>query len=177
MSKLLKYARYENERRFLLARLPADLPAHETHDLADLYLDGTRLRLRLARGPDGEVVERKLNQKILDPGGDPARRVITSVYLDAAEYERLAVLPGRRLEKRRHTYLAAGCQCGVDAFAGPLAGLVLAEIESEDLAALRALPLPAFAHCEVTEHEAFTGGRLAHEPERALAEARRLLAR
>ena len=122
MSKLLKYARYENERRFLLARLPADLPAHETQDLADLYLDGTRLRLRLARGPGGEVVDRKLNQKILDPAGDPARRVITSVYLDTDEYERLAALPGRRLAKRRHAYLVDGRHHGVDVFAGPLAG-------------------------------------------------------
>ena len=43
-------------------------------------------------------------------------------------------------------------------------------------AELRALPLPAFAHCEVTELPLFTGGELARgDPVRALYEARRLL--
>ena len=177
MSKPLKYAHYEDERRFLLAEPPADLAPGAYQDLDDLYVDGTRLRLRVARGPDGAVVERKLNQKLLDPAGDPARRIITSLYLDEVEHARLAALPGRRLAKRRHAYLSGGQRYGVDVFAGSLAGLVLAELALPDLAALHALPLPPFARCEVTALPVFTGGMLAREPERALHEARVLLAR
>jgi hypothetical protein len=178
MSKLLKYARFERERRFLLPALPAGLdPGRDFQRLSDLYLDGTRLRLREVRAPDGAIVERKLNQKLPDPEGHAGRRVITSLYLDAAEYAVLSTLPGRRLEKRRHPFACAGHVFGIDVFAGLLAGLVLAEVELESDAELSALPAPPFARCEVTALPLFTGGALAREdPARVLAEARRLLA-
>jgi hypothetical protein len=62
---------------------------------------------------------------------------------------------------------------GIDVFGGALAGLVLAELALDSEAELRALPLPGFAHCEVTELPLFTGGELVREPEHALREARR----
>lgn len=129
------------------AALPAGLdPGRDFQRLSDLYLEGTRLRLREVRAPDGAIVERKLNQKLPDPEGHAGRRVITSLYLDAAEYALLSAL-------------------------------VLAEVELETDAELAALPLPAFARCEVTALPLFTGGALAREdPARVLAEARRLLA-
>ncbi len=177
MSKLLKYARFERERRFLLPALPAGLdPSRGFQHFFDLYLDGTRLRLREVRAPDGTTVERKLNQKLPDPEGAPERRIITSVYLDVAEYALLSALPGRWLEKRRHPLVFAGRTFGVDAFAGPLAGLVLAEVELDSDAELAALAVPPFARCEVTALPLFTGGALAGaDPARVLAEARRLL--
>ena len=177
MSKLLKYARIERERRFLLATLPAGLdPGRGYERLSDLYLEGTRLRLREVSAPDGRVVERKLNQKLPDPEGAPERRVITSLYLEAADYALLAGLPGQRLAKRRHRHACDGHTFGIDVFEGPLAGLVLAEVEAASDAELAALPVPPFAHCEVTAERLFTGGALAREdPARVLAEARRLL--
>lgn len=55
---------------------------------------------------------------------------------------------------------------------------MLAEVELESDAALGALPLPVFAHCEVTALPLFTGGALARQdPARVLREARTLLAR
>jgi CYTH domain-containing protein len=140
IGKLTKYARPENERRFLLARLPEDVdPAVGYEQLDDLYLDGTRLRLRHVRSSAGEVIERKLTQKLPDPAGQPARRLLTTLYLDAAEYELLARLPGRRLSKRRHRLVHAGRRFAIDAFGGPLAGLLLAEAELESEAALAML--------------------------------------
>jgi len=178
MSKLLKYARIERERRFLLARLPASIdPAAGYRRIEDRYLDRTRLRLRRVSSPAGAVIELKLNQKLSAPSGDAAHRVLTSVYLDAAEYAALATLPGRRLEKRRHDFAHQGRAFGIDVFAGALAGLVLAEIALESEAELRALPLPSFARCEVTALPLFTGGELARrEPAEILAEMQRLLA-
>ena len=45
--KALKYARAELERRFLLARAP-DGPCIRRAVISDLYITGTRLRLRRA---------------------------------------------------------------------------------------------------------------------------------
>ena len=177
MGAPLKYARIERERRFLLAALPPEAErAARWEQFDDLYLAGTTLRLRVVRAPDGSVRERKLNQKLPDPEGHAGRRVITSLYLDAAEHALLSALPGRRLEKRRYAHAFAGRAFGVDVFEGPLAGLVLAEVELESDAELAALPLPPFARCEVTALPLFTGGALAREdPARVLAETRRLL--
>jgi hypothetical protein len=177
MSKLLKYARVEHERRFLLARLPEALDPDAGYErISDLYLAGTRLRLRLVLTPAGEVIERKLNQKLPDPDGAAERRIITSVYLDAAEYALLARLPGSRLEKRRYRQPFGAHTFAFDVFEGSLAGLVLAELELTPAAARGALALPDFTGCEVTALALFTGGALAGaDPARVLAEARRLL--
>jgi len=177
MSKLLKYARVERERRFLLAGLPAGVDAASGYrELSDLYLDGTRLRLRLVTAPDGAVLERKLTQKLLGPDPRPERRILTTLYLDAAEFERLAALSGRRLAKRRHTLVSGGRPFAIDVFLGPLEGLVLAEIALEDEEVLRALAPPPFARADVTDVVLFTGGELARsDPAQVLAEARRRL--
>jgi hypothetical protein len=177
MSKPLEYARIERERRFLLAALPAGIdPSSGYQQIDDLFIEGTRLSLRSVNSPEGELIEQKLNQKREAPSGDAAHRIITSVYLDPAEYARLAALPDRRLEKRRYAHAHEGRAYGIDVFAGPLTGLLLAEIELDTEGGLRALPLPAFAHCEVTELPVFTGGELARgDPARVQREARRLL--
>ncbi len=65
-----KYALVERERRFLVAELPASEPV-ATRRIEDVYVTGTRIRLRRSEGTvDGhhEVV-RKLTQKIAEPGG------------------------------------------------------------------------------------------------------------
>jgi CYTH domain-containing protein len=174
----MKYARIERERRFLLAELPAGIDLTAGYrQLDDLYLDGTRLRLRSVTAPGGAILEQKLGQKVSAPGGAPTHRLITSLYLEPAEYALLATLPGRRLAKRRYAFPHAGLGFVIDVFLGALAGLLLAEIALDSDAAERALALPPFAHCEVTALPLFTGGALAREdPALVLREARRLLA-
>ena len=173
----MKYARIERERRFLLATLPGGVDlAVGYRQLDDLYLDGTRLRLRSVTAPDGSILEQKLGQKRLAPSEAPGHRLITSVYLEPAEYALLARLPGWRLAKRRYDFPHAGQAFVIDVFLGALSGLLLAEIAFDSDAAERALALPRFAHCEVTALAQFAGGALAtSEPGDVLREARRLL--
>jgi hypothetical protein len=59
---IMKYARTERERRFLLQRLPDGLPVAYRR-IRDWYLDGTRLRLRCVEDGDGNVLDLKLGQK------------------------------------------------------------------------------------------------------------------
>jgi hypothetical protein len=178
-AKLLKYARVERERRFLLDALPPEAAGGDWEQFDDLYFPGTTLRLRRVTGPDGAVRERKLNQKLPAPDGAPHARVITSVYLDEADFALLARLPGGApLAKRRHRLAWEGRGLGVDVFLGPLTGLVLAEVELDSEAALHAFAPPPFARREVTEDALFTGGSLATgDPEAILKHARALLQR
>lgn len=166
----LKYARIEHERRFLLRTIPAGMSA-KARTIEDLYVDGTRLRVRKVSS-NGDI-ERKLGQKLtLDDG----RRIITSIYLSSAEHARLDALPGARIAKMRHRCVERGLDYAIDVFGGSLAGVVIAEIEAQSDEALRALPTPTFAHCEITDRPELTGYALAVAPAAALAFARRLLA-
>ena len=142
-----RYARLEDEQRFLLRGLPAGL--EEPRLIVDRYLIGTRLRLREVTA-EGRIV-RKLGHKVCPDPRRPSRIWHTTCYLDEAELEMLASLPTHVLTKRRWTVRGGGC---VDELLGPLEGLILAEGER---------PLePPFPHAgEVTDDQRFGGGALA----------------
>ena len=159
------------ERRFLVSGLPAENPT-AVRSITDLYIDGTRIRLRLAKGVVDGVPEtqRKLTQKMPDRTGPIGRcGTITTMYLDEAEYGIFAGLRGRWLTKQRLSFPPMG----VDVFAGPLAGLMVAEVEFVDDDAMAAFIPPAWCGREITNEPLLTGAHLAaiswlsHEDARA----------
>jgi CYTH domain-containing protein len=151
-----KYARPELERRFLLDAVPDGLVLKGW--IEDRYVDGTRLRLRRVTSADGSVVH-KLGQKVRVAPDDPSVIWLTTFYLDEAEHDLLSALPGRPLVKDRFDW--PGTSCVVDVFAGPLAGLVLAEVERTDGVALEAVDPPPGTVREVSHDDRFAGGSLA----------------
>lgn len=98
----------------------------------------------------------KLGKKY--PGAGLSSRPMTNIYLDAAEYGALAVLPAAALVKWRHD---VGGGFAIDVFEGALAGLMLAEISADDDVALAAIVMPSWCTMEVTEDVAYAGGTLA----------------
>ena len=161
-----RYARPERERRFLLA---SDPPAGDAlRTIEDRYLDGTRLRLRRVTGAGSPVF--KLTQKVRLSAEDPAEVALTNTYLSAEEYDVLAGLPGRVLTKTRRVCRVEEWDFVVDAFQGRLSGLLLAEVEVDDLHAQ--LPRPPWLGREVTHEDRYSGGALAYADDRAI---RRLL--
>jgi hypothetical protein len=139
----MKYAHVERERRFLLDALP-DLSGARVLRITDRYLDGTRLRLRLVE-EEGHPAVHKLGQKIRLDG--VSTNAHTTMYLTAEEYAGLQHLPGRVLSKTRHLLDGWAFDVHDD-------GLLLAESE------VAADPWFPFVR-EVTDDEAFSGGRLA----------------
>jgi CYTH domain-containing protein len=152
-----KYAWVERERRWLARAVPMDrVTAVEA--ITDLYVTGTRLRLREAIPADGAPPMRRLTRKA---DVDARTRLLTSIYLAEAEFALLAGLPGQRIRKVRHRLVAEdGVVLSIDRFEGPLAGLLLAEAEFETPKALAAFPSPDFAVREVTDDARYTGGQL-----------------
>jgi len=152
---LPKYALIERERRWLVQadRLPPLPAAHRL--IEDRYIIGTRLRLRRIMHSDGGAVEHKLTRKC--DSDDARARPIVTAYLDAAEHAVVAALPANAIRKRRHHVDGFS----VDVFAGPLAGLVLAEHEAPDADTLSTLVLPAWLGADVTEIPSYQGGHLA----------------
>ena len=151
-----KYAAIERERRWLCAGLP-NMPVLRAEAIEDLYVEGSRLRLRRATPVGGGAPILRLSKKA---DLAPERRLITTLYLSPAEYALFEGLPGRPMRKTRHYYAGDGVTLSVDRFEGPLAGLFLAEAEFGDDAAMAAFPHPGFALREVTDDPRYTGGEL-----------------
>ena len=118
-----KYARIERERRFLVAEFPSGGRPVRVTEIVDRYFPGTTLRLRrmTARVGEGATEIFKLTQKVRSESGGPERGLITNTHLSETEYELLARLPGDDLRKTRFSI-----RRGVDVFAPPLDGLILA---------------------------------------------------
>ncbi len=154
--KALKYARIERERRFLLSRLPPGAPVRRA-EITDRYLQGTRLRLRevVETTTTGTTTVRKLTQKVFPAGGTPG--LVTTMYVDEAEFARLRALPGTDMTKIRYSFPPLG----IDVFTGVLEGLVLAEAEFASDEEAGTLPPPPEAVADVSADPRFTGGRLA----------------
>ena len=153
-----KYSVGEYERRFLLDALPPG--ATDPRRIVDLYLEGTRLRLRTVERPDAGT-ERKLGHKRRLAADDPRAILHTSMYLDENEHRALAALPARRLVKIRWAVEVDGRQGSANVFQESLEGLILLEVDLGDPSLLDGFVPPAWAGAEVTEDEAFTGGQLA----------------
>lgn len=150
-----KYTAVERERRWLCHEVPRHL-IRETLVVTDVYISGTRLRLREMRPRDGAPALFKLTRKA---DLDPQRRLLTTIYLSEEEFAVFArTMAGPRLTKIRHRlHNPRGLLMSVDEFQGDLAGLILAEAEFESDPDLSTFPTPEFAIREVTNDTRYTG--------------------
>jgi CYTH domain-containing protein len=167
---LPKYARLENERRFLVAVAPG-LP-EAFRRIEDRYLIGARLRLRSMTDSVTGLRELKFCKKY--EGDDPVSGPVTNLYLSEAEHAVLGGAPARVIVKRRYRVEHDGRGFGVDVFEGELAGLVLCEAEADSREAIMALAFPPWAVREVTADPFFTGGHLSTITATELAEKLRV---
>lgn len=151
-----KYAHAERERRWLV-HADAAPAGDDPIAIVDRYITGTRLRLREMRR--GDDVVWKLTKKY--DCADPLARPIVTAYLSRAEYDVLATLPAVTLAKRRYRVSEGGHDFSLDRFDGPLAGLMLAELEIDDDAVLRALADPAWTVRDVSDDARYQGATLA----------------
>jgi len=157
-----KYALVERERRYLLQDLPEGLARTDPHvQITDNYITGTRLRIRKVRDPGTNKWTVKFTQKFPIEPNDLSRTLITNTYLNAIEAETLSVFNSNEIRKNRYYFNYDGKKFSIDMFLGDLFGLVLAEVSFETDEELINFPKPDFALAEVTNQEAFSGGRLA----------------
>lgn len=152
------YTSVEHERRWLCREVPRERIVR-SESITDLYVAGTRLRLREAR-PMGDGAPKLRFSRKADV--DTRTRLITSIYLPEEEFAVLAAsLPGVRIRKLRHRLKSApDVAMHVDEFQDALVGLIMVEAECNTAHRLANLPMPDFAVREVTDDPGFTGGLL-----------------
>jgi CYTH domain-containing protein len=157
-----KYARFELERRFLVARVPEGVAEGLGWLVSDRYIKDTRLRLRRMEPIHGGETIFKLGQKDVPVPPDFSRMTITNIYLSPSEYAVLSELEAHELHKVRHSVEYDGRIFSVDVFDMHLTGLVLAEVSFESAEEMdQQIDLPPWIGGEVSNDIRFTGGALA----------------
>ena len=159
-----KYARFELERRFVVARVPEEAAEGRRWSISDRYIKNTHLRLRRMEPIHGGETIFKLGQKHVPAPPDFSRMTITNIYLSPTEYAVLSELPADELHKVRHAVEYDGRIFSVDVFDSRLTGLVLAEVSfesAEEIDEKEKIGLPPWIGAEVSNDIRFTGGALA----------------
>ena len=145
---------FEIERRFLVSGPAWRDAATRTRRLVQGYLareDGVAVRLRL--------IEDRARLTIKGPGGLVRPEFEYDIPHDEAAAMLDALCAGRRIAKTRHDVPHDGLLWEVDVFEGPLAGLVIAEVELP--AADHPLALPSWAGREITGDARYANAVLA----------------
>ncbi|HKR36264.1 MAG TPA: hypothetical protein VJT10_15590 [Steroidobacteraceae bacterium] len=153
MTEPPKYSLMEIERRWLVDLSAVDLRSTPFREIDDLYIEGSRLRLRSISGSN------ELTFKLCKKYGKRTAlsEPITNLYLTDEEYRRLAVLPGHRTRKRRYS-LQVG---SLDVYVEPNQGLAVLEVEFADERSAKEFAPPHFATREITGEAEFSGASLA----------------
>lgn len=156
-----KYAKEEQERKFLLSSNPIRNTYHKKKVIEDKYLVDTQLRLR--RTMEDGIVEYKLTKKILLEKGDDLsiNHWVSTVYLSESEYRLLLKLEGYSLKKvRYYLELEDGRWVGIDEIKLDTGMIWIAEVEF-DAEASKVITLPFEIEKEVTFDERYNGNEVA----------------
>jgi len=150
-----KYSAMEIERRWLVdLSLAMDLSCASFRKIEDLYIEGSRLRLRKITECDGGCIF-KLGKKY--GKSSTASEPVTTLYLTEAEHVRFSKLPGAATLKRRYS-VAGGA---IDIYQRPRPGLAVFEIEFHDEESATSYRPPPFVTREITGESSFSGVSLA----------------
>ena len=110
-----RYARIEREQRWVLGARPDGLDRPVS--IVDLYVRGTRLRLR--RMEDRDSLVYKLGQKVRVTPDSPESVKLTNIYVSEGEYDVLVRLGGDEIRKTRWRWAGGERAMAVDEFPAP----------------------------------------------------------
>ena len=155
MSDAPKYSAIEIERRWLVdLAAVGDLSLSPFREIEDLYVSGSRLRLRKIADSSGATTfkfGKKYGKRALS--AEP----VTNLYLTELEHRQLSALPGATTLKRRYS-VAGGA---LDIYHRPNPGLAVYEVEFDDEASAQLFQPPHFVTREITAESSFSGVSLA----------------
>jgi CYTH domain-containing protein len=146
----------EIERKFLVEEVPAEVEIGSEVEIAQGYLALGEAQVRLRRQGDATLLAAKRGHGLI--------RDEVEIPLAPEPFEELWPLTeGRRLEKARLTTTVDGRTAEIDVYRGPLAGLIVAEVEFEDEDSARGFSPPPWFSRELTGDPRYSNQRLAVE--------------
>lgn len=158
----------ESERSFLIRQMP-DLSSCASIEIEQHYLDNNPEPLRLRSSGGKFELTRKLN---VDPN-DMSRKDERNLPLTREQFNLLLPLACRSLTKTRHFVpLEGGLTAEIDAYHGPLEGLLTVEVEFPDEATRDRFTPPDWFGRDISQDEWSANSFLAGK---TLADIRHLL--
>lgn len=147
----------EREKTYLSLILPDDIDKSKHKDMLDIYVwDPHHPELRIRKRWQKYEITKK---KPVD--NDPSIQQEKTIPLTLDEYNELAQIPGRRIEKRRYRYLYNWQELEIDVFQWDLTWLILVDAEFENNKDMQAFEMPDFCERDVTQDKRVAWGMLA----------------
>ena len=148
----------EFELTYLPKRIPEGIKGAPSKKMLDIYLPAKAEHPSLRIRKQGDLLE--IMKKELVDENDASHKKETAIILTEAEYADLEKLPGKRIEKTRYYFSESGITYEIDIFEGPLAGLVLVDIEFPSAVNKSQFTAPEWLLADVTQEEFVAGGML-----------------
>lgn len=149
----------EIEKTYLAKNIPNDLASHKKIEIIDRYFpanqDTPSLRLRNYNN------QYELTKKIAAHPSDMSLQHEHTITLTPTEYESLKQIPAKMVHKIRYEYPYKGYIAEIGVFQGPLAGLVLIDVEFKTVEQKDAFTIPEFCLVDVTDQLFVSGKQLA----------------
>lgn len=149
----------ERELTFLIKEIPGDLNQSISKEMIDLYIPGSAEHPKTRIRKQGDSYE--FTKKTPVHEGDASQLLERTVILDEQDFECLQVVDAKRVEKTRYYYARDGYQYEIDVFGGDLQGLVLVDVEFDDVESQQAFVMPDWCLADVTQETFIAGGMLA----------------
>ncbi len=148
----------EFELTYLVSALPVGVTTSTMKEIIDIYLPSNvaHPKLRIRKSGDHYTITKKVPVQ----EGDASHQVEHTIKITADEFNELALIPGKRVSKKRYFYTEGGVEYQVDVFQDALAGLALADVEFTSRAALDAFSAPNWFLADVTQEDFIAGGML-----------------
>jgi len=147
----------EFEFTFLPKALP-DLSGCVSKEIVDIYLPSTVNHPYLRIRRSGEKFEITKKQPVKE--GDASHQFENTIPLSREEFDELAQIAGKRIQKNRYLYEEGGRTYEIDVFQGDLKGLVLVDIEFNSLEEKATYIAPDWMLADVTQEDFIAGGML-----------------
>lgn len=150
---------FEHELTYLAANIPPEINEVEPVRLLDVYIPDTLNHAKLRLRKKGDNYE--ITKKTLVDVNDASSQIEQTIVLTQEEFEALAVVSSKRVEKDRYVVQLAGRTAEIDVFLGDLKGLVLIDFEFDTTEEKDAFIAPDVCLADVTQEDFIAGGELA----------------
>jgi len=148
----------ELEKTYLAKRLPAGLENFPHKEILDIYFPASAAHPVLRLRKKGNSFEMTKKEPAKD--GDASEQNEHTIKLSEEEFKALSSIKGKRSRKIRYEYPCQGRTAEVTVFKDDLEGLILVDVEFDDVKSKDAFKMPDFCLADVTQEQVFAGGMI-----------------
>jgi CYTH domain-containing protein len=148
----------ELEKTYLAKSLPLGLEKCPHKEILDIYIPSTIAHPVLRLRKKGDIFEMTKKEPAKD--GDASEQTEHTIRLTEEEFKALAAIEGKQSRKIRYDYPYQGHNAEITVFKDELEGLVLIDIEFNDVMTKDSFKIPDFCLADVTQDDTFAGGML-----------------